>query len=738
MQSQQRTGTAETNLLLKGWQQICRYFYIDSHHFPDRRRRAEAVVALSFMIVYALTWFTYLPIYAFFFQNKVAAFAVGIIGLPTAVGALVIQRLRKNLELACALLNYGCVLTLIGVTFATGGTWSPVFFWLFSPIAGAYLLSGARHGISVTIIAAVGNAVVAFLVRPQLDPNQWFFQFQIFSSFHTAYFALTIFLSAVVFSLILYLFATKLKKALHESESAREELGQQKLLVDKSLETIQTQMLENKVIMNATEVAMVMIFPGMQINQEKTSAYFQKIFPGMEKFDKVLNKMNLESASTVLQSVIGESTLTWTMNESALPLKAIIDSNTHELEWRPIENDGMVSAIVFSAKNVQPLLDSMQKAENLNRYAKLLVSVVGQQDAGRSAAKEKRSRKILRAIQRQIPQVREAMDRAEISLVDNWQPIYITLHTLKGEMASFGFDDMKEFLHRTEDYVKDVKEALRASQGTIDSDFQKKITSIRGQLIVALGEIVNNLQEIQGICLQTGADQSSILISKDRLQVVKDDPQLLHELINDSLYEDIRGVIKDFEAEIYKVAGDLGKPPPRLLIVSGRHYLTDFAADKFRQSLTHIMRNMLDHGIETREERLQKGKSEIGEISFVVEDGPGAITVRIRDDGRGLNLGRIREKALNQGLIKPDQEYSSRELAELILLPGFSTTTNVSTVSGRGIGMEAASGFISDLNGSMVLHLLDESENPGLELRMIIPKTHIPVLSTASTGRLSA
>jgi signal transduction histidine kinase len=720
---------SESGFIQRTWQDICRYFYIDKAHFPDRRRRAEAVVALSFMLVYVCAWFSYIPIYALFFQNMVAAIAVGVIGLPTALGALVIQRTRKNLEAACALLNYGCAITLLGCIFATGGTWSPVYFWSFSPVAGAYLLSGSRHGIAVTAIAAIGNSAVAFLTRPHINTDQWFFQFDIFSTFHTGFFALTVFMSITVFSLILYLFANKLKQALHESENAREEVEKQKHLVDEAFETIKEQMAENRAIMNATEVAMVMIFPGLKIDLEKSSAYFQKLFPGLENFMQALRKMNLESSSSILQSVIGESSLTWSLNESSFPLEAVIDGHTHELEWKKIENDGVIVAIVFAAKNVQPLLDSKQKVETLNRYAKLLVTIIGENTEQGYQDKEKKNRKIIKAINRQIPQVREAIARAEISLVDNWQPIYITLHTLKGEMSSFSFDEMKEFLHKTEEHVKDVREILRVSTGKLNHDAQAKVASIKSRLIPDLTQILSDLQEIQHICRQTGADHSDILISKERLLFAKDDPRLLKELINDSLYEDIRDVIKGFEAEIYKVAGDLGKPSPRLLISSGRYYLTDFAADKLRQALTHIIRNSLDHGIESQEERLQKGKSEIGELTFVVEDGPGVITIRIHDDGRGLNLPDIREKALAQGLIQPNRHHTLREISDLILLPGFSTTRAVSMVSGRGIGMEAARGFVMDLGGNLTLHLLDSSETPSLELRLNIPKAHVPVVA---------
>ncbi len=730
--------TTEKNEILKAWTKTCQYFHIDEAHIPERRKRVEAVAALSFMLVYAAAWFSYVPLYAIFFQNMVAAIAVAAIGLPTALGALVVQRKTKNLAIASALLNYGCVITLVGCIYATGGTWSPIYFWSFSPVAGAYLLSGAWHGIAVTAIAAVGNSVVALTTRPHEDPEKWFFQFDTFSSFHVMFYAFTVLMSMSVFSLILYLFHNKLTRALHESELAREDSDIQKQRAEAAFDTIKEQMAEKKAIMNATEVALVMIFENMKVDPEKSSAYFQKLFPGIDNFSQALKKMNLDATSDLLKSVIGEDELTWSMNSSSFPLEAVIDGHTHELEWKQIQSKGVINAVVFAAKNVQPLLDSKTTMENMGRYAKLLVTVLGGQESPTQQLKEKKPRLVLKTINRQIPQIEEAIARAEISLVDNWQPIYITLHTLKGEVGSFHFSELRDDIHRTEEHVKHVNDIRQAAQDNLDDKYLAEIDKVKNLLILELRKIRDQLLEIRDICRQTGADQSSVVLPRDLLMVAKDDLKHLQEIITNSLYEDLSFVIKGFESEIYKIAGDLGKPSPRLVVSCPKIYLSDYAADKIRQAFTHIIRNSLDHGIESREERLKKGKSEIGELTFLVEDTDEAIVVRVRDDGRGLNLVSIREKAESQGLMGKGREYTASELADFVLLPGFSTTRSVSMISGRGIGMEAARGFMTELGGSFELKLLDHSLHPALEIRLSIPKLHVPLSIQNQPRSLSA
>jgi len=94
-------------------------------------------------------------------------------------------------------------------------------------------------------------------------------------------------------------------------------------------------------------------------------------------------------------------------------------------------------------------------------------------------------------------------------------------------MSNFSFNDIKEFLHKTEEHVKDVREIIRAHQGKLDHEAQHRIADIKERLIPDLIEIQNSLQEIQDICRQTGADQNAILISRERLPYEMEDPILL-------------------------------------------------------------------------------------------------------------------------------------------------------------------------------------------------------------------
>ncbi|MBA7706567.1 Chemotaxis protein CheA [subsurface metagenome] len=117
--------------------------------------------------------------------------------------------------------------------------------------------------------------------------------------------------------------------------------------------------------------------------------------------------------------------------------------------------------------------------------------------------------------------------------------------------------------------------------------------------------------------------------------------------------------------------------------------------------LLHILRNSIDHGIETREERIKKNKPVQGRIVFRAFYSGVNVHIQIKDDGAGIDTDFIREKAISKGLIRKDASLSKKEILNLIFLPGFSTAKKVTDVSGRGVGMDVVKRKISDIRGEI-------------------------------------
>lgn len=117
--------------------------------------------------------------------------------------------------------------------------------------------------------------------------------------------------------------------------------------------------------------------------------------------------------------------------------------------------------------------------------------------------------------------------------------------------------------------------------------------------------------------------------------------------------------------------------------------------------LVHLVRNSLDHGIEAPNERLAAGKSEFGTVTLEAYHRGGNIVIEVKDDGRGLNVAKIRQKAIEKELILPDAIMSDKQIYELIFMPGFSTAEQVTDISGRGVGMDVVRRNIQELGGDI-------------------------------------
>jgi two-component system chemotaxis sensor kinase CheA len=124
---------------------------------------------------------------------------------------------------------------------------------------------------------------------------------------------------------------------------------------------------------------------------------------------------------------------------------------------------------------------------------------------------------------------------------------------------------------------------------------------------------------------------------------------------------------------------------------------------------THLVRNSVDHGLETPEERQAASKPAAGTITLRLSvDGP-MLRIGLKDDGRGLALAKILERAVEAGKVEAGTKLSDESIADLVFLPGLSTATSVSEVSGRGVGMDAAINFIRAEQGSIKIHFFDDA-----------------------------
>lgn len=158
----------------------------------------------------------------------------------------------------------------------------------------------------------------------------------------------------------------------------------------------------------------------------------------------------------------------------------------------------------------------------------------------------------------------------------------------------------------------------------------------------------------------------------------------------------------------------------RLDLIGESTELDKTVIERLGEPLTHLIRNAVDHGIEASEARLAAGKPADGTLTLSAEHRSGRILIKIADDGAGINRARVFAKAVEKGLLSPDAQLSPEEIDNLIFAPGFSTAASITSVSGRGVGMDVVRQNVKDLGGRITI---ESEEGKGTTFTLTLPLT---------------
>jgi two-component system chemotaxis sensor kinase CheA len=252
----------------------------------------------------------------------------------------------------------------------------------------------------------------------------------------------------------------------------------------------------------------------------------------------------------------------------------------------------------------------------------------------------------------------------------------------------------------------------KAEPGSIRVDIDKIDT-----LINMVGELVIT----QSMLGQIGADFTFDKVSKlqEGLQDLERNVQVLHESVMQVRMLPISFTFNRFPRMVRDLSRQLNKKID--LVVKGEQTELDKTVmEKIGDPLVHLLRNSLDHGIETPAERVKAGKPETGVVSLNAFHQGGNIIIEINDDGAGLPKEKILAKARKNGIIGPDVGLSDEQINDLIFQPGFSTAEVVSDVSGRGVGMDVVRRNIQELGGHVSVK---SAEGVGSTFSISLPLT---------------
>ncbi len=247
--------------------------------------------------------------------------------------------------------------------------------------------------------------------------------------------------------------------------------------------------------------------------------------------------------------------------------------------------------------------------------------------------------------------------------------------------------------------TKSVTEKTKRKTPTETSSIRVSIDKV-DELINMVGELVITQSMLSQLGEEEEFGESQIEKLKNGLMQLERNTREMQENVMRIRMLPISFIFQRFPRLVHDLSGKLDKKIE--LVLSGESTELDKTVmEKIGDPLVHLVRNSLDHGIETPDIRLAAGKPETGEIHLNAFHEGGNIVIEITDDGAGLNLGKILSKAKSSGIVSENDKLTDEDIADLIFRPGFSTADVVSDVSGRGVGMDVVRRNIRALGGTV-------------------------------------
>ncbi len=440
----------------------------------------------------------------------------------------------------------------------------------------------------------------------------------------------------------------------------------------------------------------------------------EKNLAGRNVFEGFFNQTDLsgdkrDQVKTVLDFVTGEDELAFDSNAHCLPNQLVMHTprgdKILELDWNPIVDDkDVIDKILVCIRDVTRLRAlEREAAQNRQELAMLgQILAVDQAHFGRFISQ---TETLLQTCAR-------VLDDGRLDTSERVRELYINLHTLKGMSRTYHLDVLTETVHTCESTLTEIQrghqewneDAIRHLLSEVEARFRTYSDLNRNKLgrnenfdHVAIshqewGELVQHLHEISS-----------------RLDPREIDRRLRHcrSIVDRYFYNEAEEVFRELLIGIDSMARELGKEPPRIRIEARGCGFTQEGAALIQKVMTHLLRNAVDHGIEDAAERVAQGKRPEGLIEIHVQEHEGEMILEIWDDGRGLNMQRVRQLSQKRRLSEVGQDLKDEVAAEYIFMPGFTTKAEVSTISGRGVGMDAVRQFLDQAGGNIAIAFTD-------------------------------
>jgi two-component system chemotaxis sensor kinase CheA len=696
-------------------------FGLNRQNFPDDETFLQARITFSFALVYALAWLLYVPIYTIWLPNWPGVIMCVLGGFCSAAyGAYVIHK-RQDIGQGGVWANLGGCLTLLAIGSVTGGMYSPILGWIFFGSITTFLCHGRGLGLLI-----VGTSWVGILTIDILDIlgllKTYAFPFDLKSREYQFFILLAHGLIIPALGLVTSLFDNLIRKAYRQAQSSR-------AIADANLNQL-------RFVFKSLSYGVLTIESDGRIGTEYSKALEdileKKQLGGAQAIPLVFQSARLppdayQMLVSAVEASLGEPELAFEMNEDCFPRELEYHFGTRvkrvELDWKPmVAPHGMIDKILLSLKDVTEQRDIAAKASKMS-HDYLMLATLAHIPKEHFLAIHKSARKMVVECQQILKAVSE-LDKAAVKI------LLMNIHTIKGECRSIQLQQVVEKAHELEEFCQKAK--LDPMQHPLD----------RQQLCAGLDHLEQLLVQYQVVAQEylgwNETDTHLQIVKSELIEILDQTPgHILEQKDSLRLASYLKGLIfislEDLIANLHPVAQrlarDLDKAPPifeqRVPLV----YLRESGKILLQRIFTHLLRNAMDHGIETPAVRLAKGKSAEGCLKFKAEIIQGELLIHFSDDGQGLGLTGIRKRGREMGYDADAMPLES--LCQLVFVEGLSTASTISDISGRGVGMSAIKRHAEESGARLDLRVQDEKQASDdhipFEIVIALPESHFVI-----------
>jgi len=491
-----------------------------------------------------------------------------------------------------------------------------------------------------------------------------------------------------------------------------------------------------KIILDNIQLGIVIVNPDRTINQEY-SQFMHKLFReeniiAGQPFESVYFwEKEREKDRKLVERWLGmvfNGTFEWNLiadlGPKLIQYKSGNDIIYYQNSYHPIIHDNKVTALMVNTSDVtqqKKLEIAIKEQEDAYSQEIEIISVIISQDREEFGKYLEKSDELLASAFKSL----EILKKNENDF-ETCNQLFRKMHSLKGNSRAYSMKRLGKLAHEIEDILSDI----RSQEITLQSEL------VNGKIAVKVMEL--KFDKMNSILTKAFEIYEKVVMEKEKnfgkirknansitLDVEKLD-QILKKchILEDTAVKFkliIAPGIKALKRNIYqltllnldvaynrfeKILNDVAELCGKDALFETRGdsiYLKETAHNLIVNSLIHMIRNAVDHGLETPDQREAMGKPAKGKIILETKQGDEEIKIQIQDDGAGLDPSSIIKKALSKDLIKEEEvpNMTKEEILQLILLPGFSSVEQVSEISGRGVGMDVVVDAVNQLGGSL-------------------------------------